>query len=138
MQTSMVIIGLVILLFGITLYFAKVKMKNLPAVTDHEKIITLTDTNFLQQTKNRTILIDFWASWCAPCRMMAPILNEVAAELDNNSYVGKVNIEQYQSLATHYRVQNIPTLVLVKNGTEVKRFVGLKNKDFLLKQIQEI
>lgn len=138
MQTTMIITGLIILVFGIILYAAKAKLKNLPVVDDHEKIITLTDKNFSQLTKNKIILIDFWASWCAPCRMMAPILNEVAAELNNNSYVGKVNVEQYQSLAQKFRVQNIPTLILVKNGTEVRRFVGMKNKDFLLKQFQEI
>jgi thioredoxin 1 len=138
MQTTMIIISLTLMVLGIIIYIAKVKMKNLPVVADHEKIITLTDKNFSQQINNKTILIDFWASWCAPCRMMAPILNEVATELNNNTYVGKVNVEQYQSLAQRFKVQNIPTLILVKNGTEVKRFVGLKTKDFLLKQIHEI
>lgn len=138
MQTTMFIIGLILLIVGIILYAAKIKMKNLPVVEDHERVITLTDKNFNQLTKDKTILIDFWASWCAPCRMMAPILNEVAAEVNNNSYIGKVNVEHNQSLAKRFRVQNIPTLILVKNGTEVKRFVGLKNKDFLLQQIHEV
>lgn len=136
MQTAMIITGLIIVTFGIVMLIAQRKMKNMPTVADHERIITLTDKNFLQQTKNKTILIDFWASWCGPCRMMAPILNEVASELNSNSYVGKVNIEQYQSLARKFRVQNIPTIILVKNGAEIKRFVGIKNKDFLLKEIQ--
>jgi thioredoxin 1 len=111
-------------------------MKNIPLVADHEKIITLTDKNFNHQTKNKVVLVDFWASWCAPCRMMAPVFNEVAGELNGNSNVGKVNIEQYQSLAQQYKIHSIPTMVLLKNGKEVDRFVGIKPKEFLVKQIK--
>jgi thioredoxin 1 len=136
MQTTMIVIGLLIVTLGILVFITKAKMKNIPLVADHEKIVTLTDTNFNQQTKDKVVLIDFWASWCAPCRMMAPILNDVANELSGNLHVGKVNIEQYQSLAQHYKVRSIPTLILLKNGVEVNRFVGMKTKDFLLKQIQ--
>lgn len=136
MQITMVILGLIILVIGIVMFIARAKMKNLPVVSDHEKIITLTDKNFKEVTKNKTILVDFWASWCAPCRMMAPVLNEVAGELNGNSRIGKVNVEQYQSLAQKFGVRNIPTLILLKNGTEINRFVGVKSKDFLLKQLQ--
>lgn len=138
MQTTMVIIGLIIMGFGVIMFISRAKMKNLPVVADHEHIITLTDKNFSHQTKNNTILIDFWASWCAPCRMMAPVLNEVASELDGNFKVGKVNVEQYQSLAQKFKVRNIPTLILLKNGVEVNRFVGLKNKEFLLTQMRSL
>ncbi len=136
MQTTMVILGLIIVVFGIILFTAKAKMKNIPLPADNEKIITLTDKNFQHQINNRTILVDFWASWCMPCRMMAPILNEVSAELKEGSKVGKLNIEQFQSIAQNYKVRNIPTMILFKNGKEIKRFVGVKNKDFLLEQIK--
>jgi thioredoxin 1 len=138
MQTTIIVLGLLIVALGIFLFVAKAKMKNIPLVADHEKIITLTDKNFQQQTKNKVMLVDFWASWCAPCRMMAPVLNEVAKELSGNSHVGKVNVEQYQSLAQKYKVRGIPTLVLIKNGTEINRFVGVKSKDFLLQQLQKV
>ena len=69
---------------------------------------------------------------------MAPVLNEVAGELNGNLYVGKLNIEQYQSMAQKFNVRSIPTLILFKNGKEVKRFVGIKQKDFLLKEIQSV
>jgi thioredoxin 1 len=105
-------------------------------VDDHKNILTLTDKNFQQLTKNKIVLVDFWASWCAPCRMMAPVLNEVANELSGNYQVGKVNVEEFQSLAQKFKVRGIPTLILFKNGVEVNRFVGVKPKDFLLKQIQ--
>jgi len=137
MQTTLIVIVILIAFFGTITYMAKAKMKNIPLVADHEKILTLTDKNFQQQTKNKLVLVDFWASWCAPCRMMAPVLNEVATELSGNTLVGKVNVEQYQSLAQKFKVRGIPTLILFKNGAEVNRFVGVKSKDFLLQQIQK-
>ena len=133
----MIITGIILAILGGLFFKARAGMKNIPVVDDDEKILTLTDKNFLHQTKNRLVLVDFWASWCAPCRMMAPVLNEVSSELSGNSHVGKVNIEQYQSLAQKFQVRNIPTLILLKNGTEVKRFVGIKTKDYLLQQIQK-
>ena len=138
MQTTLIIIGILIA-FLLALYLiAHARMKNIPVVDDNDNILTLTDKNFQHQTKNKLVLVDFWASWCAPCRMMAPVLNDVANELTGNSHVGKVNIEQYQFLAQKFRVRNIPTLILLKNGMEVNRFVGIKNKEFLLQQINKV
>lgn len=128
MQTTLIITGIITVVFGGLFFAARRRMKNIPLVDDHKNILTLTDKNFQHQTKNKLVLIDFWASWCAPCRMMAPVLNEVADELTGNSHVGKVDIEQYQSLAQKFQVRNIPTLILLKNGREINRFVGIKNK----------
>ena len=138
MQTTLIVIGIFIAAIIILRTFAMRKLKNTPLVSDHAKVLTLTDQNFNQQTKNKVVLVDFWASWCGPCRMMAPVLNDVASELKGNSHVGKVDIQQYQSLATRFKVRNIPTLVLFKNGTEINRFVGIKSKDFLLKEIAKV
>ena len=138
MNTVLIVVGLLAFAFFILNILARRQMKKIPSVADHEKILTLTDKNFQTQTKNKLVLVDFWASWCAPCRMMAPVLNETAAELDGNTRIGKVNIEEFQSLAQKFRIRNIPTMVLFKNGVEVARFSGVKNKDFLLKQIQSV
>jgi thioredoxin 1 len=136
MQTAGIIVGLIILAFGLLIFLAKSKMKNLPMVADHEKIITLTDKNFQNQTKGKVLLVDFWAAWCAPCRMMAPVLNEIAGELNGKAHIGKVNVEQYQSLAQKFKVRGIPTMILFKDGKEVNRFVGVKSKDVLLKSLK--
>jgi len=138
MQTTLIVIGLLIATVVIFRYIAMAKMKNIPLVADHAKLLTLTDQNFQQQTKNKVVLVDFWATWCAPCRMMAPVLNDVATELKGNSHVGKVDIQQYQSLANKFKVRSIPTLILFKNGTEINRFVGIKSKDFLLEEIAKV
>ena len=138
MQTIFIIIGSIILGFIIINVYARIKMKNLPKVADHANILTLTDKNFQQQTKNKVVLVDFWAEWCAPCKMMAPVLNDVANELTGNLYVGKLNVEHYQSMAQQFHVRSIPSLILFKNGKEVKRFVGIKQKDFLLKEIKSV
>jgi len=138
MQTVLIVIGVLILAFFIFRAITMAKIKNTPMVTDHANVLTLTEKNFQQQTKNKVVLVDFWATWCAPCRMMAPVLNDVASELSGNSHVGKVNIEQYQSLAQKFRVRSIPTLILFKNGAEINRFVGIKSKEFLLKEIAKV
>jgi thioredoxin 1 len=138
MQTTIIITGIIILALATLFLYARYRMKNIPVVADNDKILTLTEKNFQHHTKNKLVLVDFWASWCAPCRMMGPVLNEVADELTGNSHVGKVNIEQFQSLAQKFQVRNIPTLILLKNGAEVNRFVGIKNKEFLLQQINKI
>lgn len=137
MQTSLIILTVLIAIFFILRSVAMAQLKNTPLAADHEKVLTLTDKNFQQQTGHQVLLVDFWASWCVPCRLMAPVLNEVATELNGGARIGKVNVEEYQELAAHFKVKNIPTLVLFKNGQEVDRFVGIKSKDFLLKEIEK-
>jgi thioredoxin 1 len=138
MQTTLIAIGVAIFAVFIFRTFAMAQMKKIPMVADHEKILTLTEQNFQQKTKGKVVLVDFWAAWCAPCRMMAPVLNDVASELNGNSQVGKVDIQQYQSLANQFKVRSIPTLILLKNGIEINRFAGIKSKDFLLKEMAKV
>jgi len=138
MQTAFIVVGIIVVAVFVFRTIAMAQMKKTPMVADHEKVLTLTETNFQQKTKGKVVLVDFWASWCAPCRMMAPVLNDVASELNGNSHIGKVDIQQYQSLANQFKVRSIPTLVLLKNGKEVNRFVGIKSKEFLLKEMAKV
>ncbi len=108
MNTALIITGSVIIAFVLLILRAKSKMKNIPLVSDHQRILKLTDKNFRHQTKDKVILVDFWAAWCGPCRLMAPVLNEIAGELDNRQYIGKVDVEQYQSLARNLRSAEYP------------------------------
>lgn len=137
MDTTILIVGSLIALFVFYIYFRYVKLKNATAVDDNEKLKILTDQNFQNQIKTGLTLVDFWADWCMPCKMMAPVLNSVADEVDGEASVGKLNVEQHQSTAARYQVRSIPTLILFKHGREIKRYVGVKNKEFLINQIHQ-
>jgi thioredoxin 1 len=134
MMALYIILG-VLAVFAGYLFFAYRKMKNVPAGPDHPLIKNLTDKNFSAQTAKGIALVDFWASWCMPCKMMAPVLNELAGEVGDKAAICKVNIEEYQSIAQKYNVRNIPTIIIFKNGKEADRIVGVKQKDFLLNKI---
>jgi len=138
MKTALFIAGAVIVIIGGLYLMARHKLRNIPVVEDNASIITLTDKNFDHQLKNKTVLVDFWAAWCAPCRMMAPVLNEVADDLSGNAYVGKVDVEKYQSIAARYQIRNIPIMILFKNGKEVNRFVGMRSKESLIQEINKV
>ena len=99
-------------------------------------IIELTKDNFETEINktDKPVLVDFWAVWCGPCQMMAPILDEVEAEMPDVQ-IGKVNVDEQMDLARQFRVVSIPTLIIFKNGQEVKRLVGVTSKEELKKSI---
>lgn len=78
------------------------------------------------------VLVDFWATWCAPCRMLGPVVEEVAEETEGRAIVGKINVDDEMDLARKYRVASIPTLIVFKNGQEVNRNVGVVEKEDIL------
>ncbi|MFP4114841.1 MAG: thioredoxin [Spirochaetota bacterium] len=88
--------------------------------------ITITADNFEAEVRNSDVpvLIDFWAEWCMPCKMIAPVLEEISTEYDGKLKVGKLDVDSEGELAMKFSVQSIPTLLLVKNGEEVARKVG--------------
>ena len=133
-MTTIIILAVLALLVAYFIFSYR-KMKNIPEVEKNEKIADLTDKNFRHQIRNGISLVDFWASWCMPCKMMAPVLNEVADEVHGKAMVCKVDVERFQSLATDFGIRGIPTMVLFRNGKEIDRFVGMKSKEFILNQI---
>jgi thioredoxin 1 len=96
-------------------------------------VINLTKENFSQEIKNseKPVLVDFWASWCGPCRMVSPIVDEIADENDNIK-VCKVNVDEQPELAQEYGVMSIPTLIVIKNGEIVNRSTGARPKKAIL------
>jgi thioredoxin 1 len=93
-------------------------------------IVNLTQDNFAKEVleSSTPILVDFWAEWCGPCKMIAPVLDELAEEYDGKVRIGKVNIDNEQGLAAEYGVRAIPTLLLFQNGQVAEQIVGLKSK----------
>ena len=104
-----------------------------------EGIVTLTGSTF-DETVNgasKPIIVDFWAEWCGPCKMIAPILSEIASEQKDNLIVAKLNVDDHGEIAQRFNVMSIPTLLVFNNGEMVKRMVGAKGKGALLQELSE-
>ena len=135
--TAIIILAFSALFLGVIIYNSW-KTKRTPEVKKSDKILTLNNKNFKAQTRSGMVLVDFWAPWCGPCKMVAPILNDVAEELDGEVKIGKLNIDHNQQVAGKLKVRNIPTLVLFNDGIEIKRFIGVKTKKFLIKELRAL
>jgi len=92
------------------------------------KAVELTTQSFDQAVSSGVTLVDFWAEWCGPCRMLAPVVDEIAGEYTGRAKVAKVNIDNEGDLAARYRVNSIPTLLVIKDGQEKGRLVGVQPK----------
>jgi len=121
-------------LVGLLILNTRQKMKSLKDVKESDKIKVLTDQNFQNKIKTGMVLVDFWAAWCMPCKMMIPVLNEVAEEAGDKVTIAKVNVDEQKATAAKFGIRSIPTMILFQNGKEVKRIVGVKTKDYLLKE----
>ena len=97
-------------------------------------VITINKNNFEEEVlkSEKIVLIDFWASWCGPCRMMSTVIDEIAEELGENVKVGKINVDNNQELAIQYDVMSIPTIMIFNKGNIVKTFIGVTDKNEIL------
>ena len=104
-----------------------------------DSMIKLTDTEFENKVINseKPILVDYWAEWCGPCKMIAPILEEVANEMSDKVLVGKLNVDENSQTPPKYGIRGIPTLILFKNGEAVGTHVGALSKSDLVKFIED-
>ena len=90
--------------------------------------LKLTTENFDAEVGSGRALVDFWAPWCGPCQMLGPVIDELAGEYAGRIKVGKVDVDNNKELARRFKVMSIPTVILLENGEEVERFVGVKDK----------
>ncbi len=109
------------------------------AVVVADGLITLTDATFDEEIKSSSepVLVDFWAEWCGPCKMIAPVLSQIAAEHEGKPRIGKINIDENLGLAQRFDVMSIPTLILFKDGEPKVRLIGAKGKGQLLQELAE-
>ena len=103
------------------------------------EVIKLNNENFNSEVKesNKVVLVDFYADWCGPCKMMSPVIDNIAEELDDNFKICKLNVDEAQDIAFEYNVMSIPTLIIFKNGTVLEQLVGLKSKSEVLDALKK-
>ena len=101
--------------------------------------VSITKDNFQTKIVNseRPIVVDLWAEWCMPCKMIAPVLDEIATDYSGKVDIGKINVDEDPELATELSVMNIPTLIFFKGGKEAGRIVGVNTKEYIEKKIEE-
>jgi len=97
-----------------------------------EKVIELTVENFNESIASGTVLVDFWAPWCGPCKMQGPILDKVADAVGDAAMIAKVNVDEHAPLAAQFGVRSIPTLLLFKDGEKVQDFIGVQQEATLV------
>lgn len=102
--------------------------------------VTVSDNTFAEEVlaSSTPVLVDFWAAWCGPCRMVAPVLDEIAEEKAGSLTIAKVDVDANPATARDFQVVSIPTLILFKNGKAVKRIVGAKGKAALLRELADV
>ncbi len=97
-----------------------------------DKVKELTAENFAATIATGTVLVDFWAPWCGPCKMQTPILDKVADKIGDKAVIAKVNVDESPALAAQFGVRSIPTLILFKNGQKVRDFIGVQQEAALV------
>jgi thioredoxin 1 len=136
MTTTLLVLGLLAALVAFVIIRTRKQMSQLKNVKESEKISILNDQNFASKTKSGVVLVDFWATWCMPCKMMVPVLNELAEESAGKFTIAKLDVDQAKATAARFKVRSIPTMIFFINGQEVHRVVGVKSKEYLLKEIE--
>lgn len=96
-----------------------------------------TDDNFKDEVKEGVVLVDFFATWCGPCKMLAPVIEELATEYEGKAKIGKLDVDESSKTAGEFGVQSIPTLILFKDGEEVEKMIGFQSKEVLKEHLDK-
>lgn len=137
MSTTFLIILIVVVVILALFGYGAHRSKKAANVKKSTKIKVLEKNNFKPAIRKGLVLVDFWASWCSPCKMMVPVLNDIADNEGSKIKVAKVNVEYQKQLVSQFNIRSIPTLILFKDGKEVKRLVGFKTKKAIMKEAKE-
>jgi len=107
------------------------------SASSEKNIITFTTDNFAAETKKGVVMVDFWATWCMPCKAMAPVIEEIAGQTIGKVKVGKVDIDKNGPIANQFGIQSIPTVLIFKDGLLVETFVGVQSKAALVNALSK-
>jgi thioredoxin len=107
-------------------------------LADAAKPVVVTDANFAEEVEKSPlpVMLDLWAAWCGPCRMIAPVIEQLTSELAGKVRIGKLDVDKNPATASRFGVQSIPTLLILKGGREIDRLVGLQTKEAILRRLQ--
>jgi thioredoxin 1 len=119
------------------IFIALFSFEKASAQTTQSNIKVLNESNFKESTKSGIYVVDFYADWCRPCKMMKPVLEEVAGEYSSKITIASVNTDQNKTLSSQYNISGIPCLVILKDGKEVKRIVGYRDKTQLVTELAD-
>ena len=112
--------------------------KSVKTQNSRDNVLILTDQNFAKTIKSGIVLVDFYATWCGPCKIFAPRLEEIALEMGKKVVAGKMDTDRNQVTSLKYNIKYLPTIIIFKDGTEVKRFIGLQEKETIVDAINEL
>ncbi len=124
-----IVIALIVVVWAVNKFL---QSKKAPVVYDIPGVADLTSANFEQAVSSGITLVDFWASWCGPCKMQLPIITDTVGELPEGVKIAKVNVDEARDLAKQFGVQSIPTWVVFKDGKEIARVNGVQSRESLL------
>lgn len=124
-----------VLLFALMICFTAIVSQKIYGQKIVNNVYHLTDLDFDKTIKNGVVLVDFWAVWCGPCKMQAPIIDELALEMGEKVVIAKINTDAARAVSARYNIRYIPTIIIFKNGVPVERLVGLQSKETLLNSL---
>ncbi|MBN2778599.1 MAG: thioredoxin [Bacteroidales bacterium] len=126
----------IVLVLSTMLLFGFIAIPQLKAQTADSKIVLLNEANFENGIKSGLVLVDFYADWCRPCKMMQPVLEEVANEYQKKIVISKVNTDQNKNLSQKYQITGIPAMIVFKDGKEIARIIGYHDKAALVQKLE--